>query len=141
MQVSPYLSFNGNCERAFTFYEQHLGARKGALFHYAGSPMADQVPGEWQDKVMHGSVTIGGQMLMGADEPPGRYEQPKGFTLALNMSDTADAERIFHALSQDGRIVMPLEKTFWAARFGMVVDPFGIPWTVNCEEASSPAGS
>ena len=139
MQMNPYLSFNGQCEAAFKFYEQSLGAQPGPLFRYAGSPMADQVPADWQDKVMHGSVTIGGQVLMGGDVAPDRYEAPRGFSLSLQLSNTADAERIFHDLARDGRVVMPLEKTFWAARFGMVVDRFGIPWLINCEGSGEPA--
>ena len=133
MQVSPYLSFNGQCEAAFRFYEQCLGGELGPIFRYAGSPMADRVPAEWSDKVMHGSVTLGGQVLMGADISADQYEEPKGFSLSLQIKSTADAERIFHALAKDGRVVMPLEQTFWAARFGMVVDRFGIPWLINCE--------
>ena len=83
---------------------------------------------------MHASITVGGLVLMGGDVAPDRYEEPKGFSLSLQISNTDDAERIFQDLSQDGRIVLPLEKTFWAARFGMVVDRFGIPWLINCEE-------
>ena len=133
MQMSPYLSFDGNCEAAFKLYEQHLGGQPGEIFRYGGSPMADQAPPGWSDKIMHGSITIGGQVLMGADIAPDQYEAPKGFTLSLHMKSTADAERIFRALATDGTEVMPLEKTFWAERFGMVVDRFGIPWSINCE--------
>jgi PhnB protein len=133
MQVSPYLSFNGQCEAAFQFYERCLGAQPGPLFRYGGSPMEDQAPAGWADKVMHGSVTVGGQVLMGADVAPERYEEPKGFSLSLQIQSTADAERIFHELAERGAVTMPLEKTFWAARFGMVVDRFGVPWMVNCE--------
>ena len=110
----------------------------GAIFRYAGSPMADQVPADWQDKVMHGSVTVGALVLMGGDVAPDRYEPPKGFTLSIQITSTAEAERIFHELSQDGQVSMPLEQTFWAARFGMLVDRFGIPWQVNCEGDQSP---
>lgn len=133
MQMNPYLSFNGNCEAAFDFYVESLGAERGAIFRYGGSPMAGDVPPEWADRIMHGSVTLGGQVLMGGDVAPARYEAPKGFSLSLQMTDTAEAERIFQALAKDGTVVMPLEQTFWAARFGMVVDRFGIPWLVNCE--------
>ena len=134
MQVSPYLSFNGQCEAAFTLYEQCLGARVGPIFRYAGSPMADQVPPDWQNKVMHGSVTIGELVLMGGDVVPVRYEEPRGFSLSIQISNTDDAERIFRDLATGGKVVVPLAQTFWAARFGMVVDRFGIPWLINCEE-------
>jgi len=138
MQMTTYLSFKGECEAAFKFYEQCLDGQLGAIFRYAGSPLADQVPADWQDKVMHGSFTFGDQVLMGGDVAPDRYEQPKGFSLSLQMQSAADAERIFHELARGGTVVMPLEKTFWAARFGMVVDRFGIPWLINCEASDQP---
>ena len=87
MQINPYLSFKGQCEAAFTFYEQCLGGQLGPIFRYAGSPMAEEVPADWQDKIMHGSVTIGGQTLMGADVVPDRYEEAKGFSLSLQMQE------------------------------------------------------
>ena len=136
MQMNPYLSFKGDCEAAFKFYEQHLGGQLGSIFRYGGSPMADQVPADWSDKVMHGSVTIGNQVLMGGDVAPDGYEEPKGFSLSLQIQSAAEAERIFHALTNDGRVLMPLEKTFWAERFGMVVDRFGVPWLINCETST-----
>ena len=138
MQMNPYLSFKGECEAAFKFYERCLGGQLGPMFRYAGSPLSDQVPPDWSDKVMHGSLTIGGQVLMGGDVAPARYEEPKGFSLSLQITNTADAERIFRDLATEGKVVMPLEKTFWAARFGMVIDRFGIPWLVNCEEPNQP---
>jgi PhnB protein len=138
MQMNPYLSFKGDCEAAFKFYQQCLGGELGAIYRYDGTPLADQVPAGWSDKVMHGSVTVGGQVLMGGDVVPDRYEEPKGFALSLQLNSTAEAERIFHELAKDGKIVAPLEKTFWAERFGMVVDRFGIPWLINCEGSDPP---
>ena len=141
MEMSVYLSFNGECERAFRFYEQCLGGRLGGIFRYEGSPMANQVPAEWQDKVMHGSITLCDQVLMGADSAPGSYEKPKGFSLTLQIESSSEAERIFRELANEGEVGMPLQKTFWAARFGMVVDRFGIPWMISCEaREESPTG-
>jgi PhnB protein len=139
MQMTPYLSFNGQCEAAFRFYEQCLGGQLGAIFRYAGSPLASQVPADWSNKVMHASLTVGEQVLMGGDVAPDRYEQPRGFSLSLQIKDTAEAERVFHELGKDGRVAVPLEKTFWAERFGMVVDRYGIPWLINCEGSGPPA--
>ena len=133
MQMTTYLNFNGQCEAAFKFYEECLGGQLGPIFRYAGSPMGAGVPADWQDKIMHGSVTIGGQTLMGADIVPAQYEAPKGFSLSLQLQSPTDAERIFRELNKGGRVVMPLEKTFWAERFGIVVDRFGIQWLINCE--------
>jgi PhnB protein len=140
MQVNPHLSFDGQCEAAFKFYEQCLGGQLGAIFRYAGTPLADQVPADWQDKVMHGTLRLGELVLMGADVAPDRYEAPKGFSLSLHIKNTTDAERIFRELGEDGRIVVALEKTFWADRFGMVIDRFGMPWLINCEGSDEPAG-
>jgi PhnB protein len=134
MELQAYLSFKGDCEAAFAFYEKCLGAERGPMFRYAGSPMADQAPADWGDKIMHASVKIGGQTLQGADVAPESYEEPRGFSLTLQLKRTDDAERIFDALSEGGRIVMPLERTFWAARFGVLVDRFGIQWLINCDE-------
>lgn len=138
MRMTTYLSFQGQCEEAFRFYEKSLGGRLGEIFHYAGTPMADQVPDDWQDKVMHCSLTVGDQVLMGGDVAPDRYEEPKGFSLSLQITDTQKAERVFSELRKNGRVVVPLEKTFWAERFGMVVDRFGIPWQINCEGSDRP---
>jgi len=139
MQVNAYLNFNGQCEAAFKCYEQCLGAEIGTIFRYAGTPLAESVPANWHDKVMHGTLTVGGQMMMGGDVAPDRYEAPRGFSLSIHIKTTADGERIFHELSRGGTVVVPLEKTFWAGRFGMVVDRFGIPWMINCEGSDPPA--
>jgi PhnB protein len=139
MQVNTYLSFSGQCEEAFKFYEQCLGGQLGAIFRYVGSPFADTVPGNWQTKVMHGSVTVGEQVLMGADVVPERYEAPKGFSLSIHVNSAQEADRVFQELGKGGRVVLALEKTFWAERFGMVVDRFGVPWMINAEAANEPS--
>ena len=134
MQLNPYLSFNGQCEAAFKFYEQSLGGKIVAMMTYAGSPMEQHTPAEWRNKVMHARLTVGDDVLMGSDAPPGRYEGAKGFSVTLNIDNPADAERIFNALAQDGTVQMPIQETFWARRFGMLVDQFGTPWMINCEK-------
>lgn len=141
MKLVPILSFQGNCEEAFTFYERCLGARPGALFRYGGSPMANAVPPDWADKVMHGNLTIGDQLVQASDVLPLQYEAPQGFTLSLQITSAADAERIFADLATDGVVRVPLAKTFWAERFGMVVDRFGVPWLINCEGADTAAAA
>ena len=140
MQMTPYVSFKGDCEAAFGLYEKCLGGRMGPLFRYGGSPVSNQVPEDWSDKIMHGSIEIGDQVLMGADVAPERYEEPKGFSLSLQIASVNDAERIFRDLAQDGTVLMQLEKTFWAARFGMLVDRFGLPWMINCEGSDAASG-
>ncbi len=138
MQLSTYVFFNGDCEAAFKFYEQCLGGKIEGMRTHAGTPAESQVPPEWRDKILHARLTVGDQVLMGSDAPPGRFDQPKGFSVSIQIKDSSEAERIFQALSENGTVQMPIQETFWAARFGMLVDRFGIPWMVNCERAAQP---
>ena len=133
MQLSPYLPFNGDCETAFKFYEKCLGGRIEALLPHAGTPAESQVPPEWKNKIMHARLVAEGAVLMGCDAPPQHYKKPQGFSVTLQVKEPEKAERIFSALSERGTITMPMQKTFWSARFGMLVDQFGIPWMINCE--------
>jgi PhnB protein len=136
MQSNSYLFFNGNCETAFKFYEQVLGEKIEGMMTHEGLPAADHVPPEWRKKIMHARMTLGNGVLMGSDAPPGHFQQPQGFSINLAINDPVAAERVFKALSTNGKVTMPLEKTFWAYRFGMLVDQFGIPWMINCEKAN-----
>ena len=133
-----YLSFNGDCEAAFRFYEDRLGATNVSMFPYANSPMARDVPPEWATKIMHGSITLGGTTLSGADSPPGQYQPPQGFRLFLEPEDPAECERLFNALAENATIEMPLQQTFWTLSFGVLTDQFGIPWTINCTQSPEP---
>ena len=133
MQLNPYLFFSGQCEAAFTFYERCLGGKIVAMMTHEGTPAAEHVPTEWRKMILHARLVVGGGVLMGSDAPPDHQEVPKGFSVSLQIHDPADAERVFHALAENGTVRMPIQKTFWAARFGMLVDQFGIPWMVNCE--------
>lgn len=136
MQISPYIGFNGQCEEAFKFYEECLGGRITAKITYAETPMADQVPSEWRTKIVHATLKVGEMVLMGGDPMPENYVRPKGISLTIVVNDPAEAERIFSALSENGSIEMPLQQTFWAERFGMLVDRFGIPWMINCDKTA-----
>jgi PhnB protein len=135
MQFIAHLNFNGNCQAAFNFYEQALGGKIVTMMTHEGTPAAEHVPPEWRDKILHASLMVGDQWLMGGDVQPSCYQRPQGFSVAVHIKDPAEAERIFHALAEDGQVTMPLQETFWAARFGMLVDQFGIPWMVNCGKA------
>jgi len=104
------------------------------MMNHGESPMAGDVPVDWQKKIMHARMTVGEAVLMGADAPPDRYDAPKGFSVSLGIDTPAEAERIFNALAAGGTVQMPIQPTFWAERFGMVVDRFDIPWMVNCEK-------
>jgi len=133
MQINPYLLFNGECEAAFKFYEQCLGGKIESMMTHAGTPAEAHVPPEWRNKILHARLAVGQALLMGSDAPPDRYQEPKGFSVSLQIKDAGEADRIFHALEERGKVQMPIQKTFWATRFGMVVDRFGIPWMINCD--------
>ena len=132
MQLNTYLIFNGQCEAAFKFYEQAIGAKIKFMMTHGESPMAAHVSAEWRNKIIHGTLALGEQVLMGSDAPPDHYEKPQGFSVSIDVTDPAEAERMFQALSENGRITMPMQETFWAVRFGMATDQFGVPWMVNC---------
>jgi len=134
MNMSPYLTFNGQCEAAFKFYERCLGGKIEAMLTHAGTPAEEHVPPEWRNSILHARLVVGDNVLMGSDSP--RYEPPQGFSVSLQVNDPAEAERIFHALAENGTVRMPIQKTFFSARFGMLVDQFGVPWMVNCAQAA-----
>jgi PhnB protein len=132
MQIHPHLNFNGQCEAAFKFYAKCLGGKIEAMIPYEGTPAAGHAPSEWQKKILHASLKAGEGILLGADIPPGEYKKPEGFAVTLQIKDPAEAERVFHALGEKGKVGMPIGETFWAVKFGMLVDQFGIHWMVNC---------
>jgi PhnB protein len=135
MKLNSYLYFDGQCEAAFKFYEKCLDGKIEAKFPYAGSPMEKHVPADWKNKLMHASLVIGDQVLMGADSPPGTYRKPQGFSVSISLKDVSKSEQIFKAMLEGGSSQMPIQETFWAARFGMLTDQFGVPWMINCEKA------
>ena len=132
MQIVPYLNFDGNCAEAFRFYERVLGGRIETLLTHGDSPIAGQVPADWQDRVMHARLVVGDQVLLASDAPPDHYITPRGMYVMLWVDTAEEAERVFAALTEGGQVTMPMEATFWASRFGMCVDRFGTGWMVNC---------
>jgi len=136
MNIEPRISltFNGECDAAFTLYQQCLGGTVTFRMAWGGSPMANQAPPDWHDKILHATLTVGGTAMSGGDVLPGNYQRPQGFQIQLNLDDVAAAERIFTQLQDGGDVTVPLQQTFWAQRFGAVIDRFGIPWGINCGE-------
>ena len=132
MQLNSYLMFNGRCEEAFKLYAECLGGKIEAMMTHAGTPAEAHTPPEWRDKIIHACLKVGDSILMGSDAPPDRYQAPKGTYTHIGLKDSQEAERIFNTLAEGGVIQMPIAKTFWATRFGMLVDKFGIQWMVNC---------
>jgi PhnB protein len=133
MQIQPYLFFDGRCEEAIEFYRQALGAEVTMLMRFKDSPeppQAGMTPPGSDEKVMHASLRIGDATVMASD---GRcLGQPnfQGFALSITASDDAQAERLFAALGEGGQVQMPMSKTFFSSRFGMVADRFGVGWMV-----------
>jgi len=136
-QLNTYLFFDGNCADAMRFYERTLGGKLSLMTH-AESPMAAQTPPGSADRIMHARLDFDGGMLMASDSMVGQpYEGMKGFSLSLIYPTAAEGGRMFDALAQGGHVIMPMQKTFWAEGFGMLVDRFGTPWMVNGGMASS----
>ena len=131
MQVQPYLFFDGRCAEAVEFYQRALGAKVEMLMRFKESPEPEQLPpGADPEKVMHCSLRIGEARIMASD---GRCQgQPsfQGFSLSLDVPGEAEADRLFNALADGGQVQMPLSKTFFSPRFGMVADRFGVPWMI-----------
>ena len=136
MTSNPYLMFNGQCATALKFYEKCLGAKIAFKLTYGEAPESAQCSPESKNQIMHARMLIGGAVVMASDCPASRYAKPQGFSMSLNVEKPEEAEQVFKALSEKGTVVMPMEETFWAQRFGMLVDQFDIPWMVNCEKAS-----
>lgn len=130
--VQPYLIFSGRCEEALAFYGKAIGAKVEMVMHFNESPEPTPPgilqPG-FEKKVMHSSFTVGESRIMASD---GCDDKSKfgGFNLSISAKDEADADRIFNALSAGGQVSMPLCKTFWSPRFGMLTDKFGVNWMV-----------
>lgn len=136
MQLYPNLTFDGQCEAALKFYEECLHGTIVFLMTYENTPMDLNAPADWRKKVSHATFALGDLMFSGSDALPGQYQRPQGFALQFNLSDPVEAERVFHALAENGTVHTPMQETFWAARFGGLVDQFGIPWVINCEKPS-----
>ncbi len=131
MQMNPHLSFNGQCEAAFKFYERCFGGKIVAMLAYGDSPMAEQVGSDWRQKIIHATFALGGNRLTGGDVPPQSYRKPQGFSVLLNVDGSTEAQRIFKILAEGGSVQLALTETFWAGRFGLVTDQFGTPWMIQ----------
>jgi PhnB protein len=132
--VQPYLFFGGRCEEALDFYRKSVGAEIVTLRRFKEAP--EPVPGLpdcFNDKIMHATVRIGESMWMASDGQCEGNPTFEGFSMSITVPDESEAERLFNALSQDGLVVMPLEKTFWTSKFGVVQDRFGVSWMISIE--------
>jgi PhnB protein len=139
MSFHPYLNFGGNCREAFERYHEIFGGgvEVQTFGNVPGGPDAPPVPAERGDQVMHASLRGGDMVLLGSDDPE-TYEPPRGIAVTCQLTDPAEADRVFAALAEGGEVQQPIGQTFWALRFGMCTDRFGIPWMVNVD-APTPA--
>lgn len=132
MKIHAYLMFDGQCEAAFNFYAECLGGTL-EMMRYADSPEDMEVPAEFQQRIMHVCLTVGDQLLMASDTlPQSPYEGIKGCSISLQVDNLPEAERLYAALSAQGSVQMELQQTFWATRFAMLTDRFGVSWMINC---------
>lgn len=138
MQTLTHLHFKGNCREAFDYYARTLGGKIVFAMTYGESPAAAHSPAEVRDQIIHARLDLGSDgTLLGCDAAGERYQLPQGFNVMLSFDEPRDAERAFNALADGGTIGMPFAETFWARRFGMCTDRFGIPWMVNCPKADA----
>ncbi len=128
MHLHTYLNYGGNCEEAFRFYETHLGARLASMMRHGEQPGPGMMPPAWNGKVLHARLEIGGTAIMGADIPPDRFQPMRSAYLSLTFDSSAEVERIYGLLADDGQIFMPLDETFFAHHFAMLRDRFGTSW-------------
>ena len=140
MQIQPYLFFEGRCEEALDFYRRALGAEVTMLMRYRDSPEPPppgMIPPGSEDKVMHAAFRVGDTVAMASDGICSGQPHFGGFSLSISVPDAARADAMFGALAEGGQVQMPLSKTFWSPRFGMVADRFGVGWMINVETSRS----
>lgn len=133
MMVQAYLFFDGRCEEAINFYRDALGAEVTMLMRFSESPEPpppDAVAPDSGNKIMHAAFSIGDTVVMASDGCNAGRTEFKGFALSITAADEATADRVFNALAEGGQVQMPLGKTFFSPRFGMVSDRFGVAWMV-----------
>lgn len=141
MKLSPYLMFDGQCREAFGFYEQCLGGTIVYMGTYAEAPSDQQAAPEMRDRIMHATLLFDDNAIMASDGPVGQPPPSASNYLAVGVETPEKAEALFAALSEGAQITMPLGETFWAHRFGMLTDRFGVPWMVSADKAMNGSGA
>lgn len=142
--VQPYITLYGRCEEALEFYTRAIGAQVDVMMRFKDAPEPPppgMLPEGYEEKIMHASFRVGDSVIMAADGCSSQSEEkPQGYSLAIQIANEAEANRYFDALKEGGEVTMPLGKTFWSPRFGMLTDKFGIGWMVNvCVDVCTPA--
>ena len=134
MKALAYLNFNGNTREALEFYAYALGGKLAFIQTFGESPFKDQMPPEHHGRVLHARVEAGDAAILASDSHPAMgWAGNHGFAVALLFDKPEEVDPVFNRLAEGGKVDMPVDKTFWSARFGMCTDKFGIPWILNCE--------
>ena len=140
--IQPYLFFGGRCEEALEFYKAAIGAEVQMLMRYSDSPdpmPPDMLPEGYESKIMHASLKVGTSVILASDGCGGEESKGfRGFSLSLALPTAADTDRVFNALAEGGSVTMPLDKTFWSSRFGMLQDKFGMGWMITIDPSAEP---
>ncbi|HMA03189.1 MAG TPA: VOC family protein [Gemmatimonadaceae bacterium] len=134
MRTDIYVNYNGTCEEAFRFYEEHLGGTVTLLTTHGAGPESTRFSDEWKSKVLHARLQLNNATLMGADIPSA--EPMRSAYVTLTLDTAADAERVYALLADGGQIFMKMEETFFASRFAMLRDRFGTSWMLLHEHAA-----
>ena len=134
MKLYPYVHFDGQCRAAFEYYAALLGGRITIGLTYGESPVETHCPEEMKGRIMHTCLVAGDLVLMGSDYAGPGFEGVRGASVSLHVAEPAEAERIYAALAEGGAVRIAMHETFWAHRFAMLTDRFGIPWHVSCDK-------
>ncbi len=137
MKLNTYLNFGGNCEQAFRFYEKHLGGKINALMTFDQQPDPKNVPPGCEKYILYANMTLGETQIMGSDVPADRFQPMRSTYLSLSVDSSPDAERIHALLVEGGETFMPMQETFFAYRFSMLRDKFGISWMIIHQRPAS----
>ena len=132
MKLNPYLNFPGTCKEAMMTYAAVLGGEIVAMMTYGDMPGENEIPEDLADKIAHARIAIGDDLLMASDAAPDRFKPMQGVSVTLNIPEPAEANRVFAALIEGGTEIIPMTETFWAFKFGVLVDRFGTQWMINC---------
>ena len=133
VKINPCLMFSGVCGNAFRRYASLFGGEIVYMLTYAESPLAESVPADWRDKVWFARLRAGGLEITRGDPMFPDYEAPRGFSMVIGAANAGEAECLFAGLADGGNVLMPLQATHWSPRYGVVLDPFGIRWEINCD--------
>lgn len=131
MKATFHIHFDGRCREAFEYYKEVVGANIGTMLSFEQSPVAQDVPEEWQNKIVHANLTLCGIEIAGDDLMPNQYEPPRGFYILLGIDNEPQTASVFEGLSKNGEVILPLQKTFWSSNYGIVRDQFGVHWKIN----------